>query len=518
MCKKLSPIAFLFIPSLAIIPIFLKIASDFHFGGLSLVYSFFLSALQPSLNSTVVLGSLRGLLVTLSIALVSSSISLTLGLFLGIFSSTHLWNCSNFPTYIANIIRTIFAIPRSIHEIIWGLFLLQIFGISSSIAITAISIPYSFLVARVVSDQIDSLNINSLTALRVSGVKALPAFLSCFIPSIAKFLLTYSTYILECTLRGATILGIFGLGGIGTELQLTIQSLQFNEMWTSLFILWFFITFLEQTLFKFRLEFKSSFELKIVYQYLFIVLTCPFLLGLLILFVLNIPVFDNIYFSSIGIPNILDVFNSFNPYYLANLILTTLTITFLATGISIGLPPLLISIFPYKNVLTAQTYLWSLLRVIPPPLTAMILMFIAGPSLAIASLALGIYNFGIMARFLNDNIKAQDKLVYTSLRVVGISHRLSWIYGLLSLRYKNYLAYSAYRADVILRETAMMGIVGGVGLGWQLKESLSSFNWSEVFLILIIYTLLTIIGENITAKIRSYWVEPVQQNASTFSP
>ena len=72
----------------------------------------------------------------------------------------------------------------------------------------------------------------------------------------------------------------------------------------------------------------------------------------------------------------------------------------------------------------------------------------------------------------------------------------------LSLQSTNYLTYSLYRIDVILRETIVVGTVGGVGLGWQLKESLSAFAWEEVLLITTAFIAITLISEALSEKLQ----------------
>ena len=56
---------------------------------------------------------------------------------------------------------------------------------------------------------------------------------------------------------------------------------------------------------------------------------------------------------------------------------------------------------------------------------------------------------------------------------------------------------------IIIRETAILGVIGSVGLGWQLQESLSSFAWDEVIIILFAYSSIAIVGELINGKIKS---------------
>ena len=88
------------------------------------------------------------------------------------------------------------------------------------------------------------------------------------------------------------------------------------------------------------------------------------------------------------------------------------------------------------------------------------------------------------------------------MKSLGISKKISWLLGLFSQQTKSYLAYCAYRSDIIIRETAIVGVIGSVGLGWQLQESLSSFAWQEVTIVLIAYSSIAIVGELINGKIK----------------
>ena len=80
------------------------------------------------------------------------------------------------------------------------------------------------------------------------------------------------------------------------------------------------------------------------------------------------------------------------------------------------------------------------------------------------------------------------------------------------------MAYAAYRTDVILRETAGIGLVGGAGLGWQLFESLSSFNWAEIMVLICVYCILTVTGEAITDRWRLNYLSNNKDQFHLFFP
>ncbi len=492
------------LPSLAVIPVLFEIGSSLHNGGIKILIKFFSAAFQPSLDSVVIQSSLRGLQITIATALISWAISILLGVSLGIVSSRIVWETFKSPNWISTLIRRFLAIPRSIHELVWGLLLLQVFGLSPWIAIVAISIPHSAMLARVLSDQLDALDQRALIAFKHGGVNPFSALITALLPQIIPILASCCGYRLECALRSATLLGVFGMGGIGVELQLTLQSLEFNEMWTALWMLGIVMIAIERAISFWRIRLLSSIQAQ---KQILIFLGAMFfvvVIGLIWLQQLDLDLLAVIQFHSIKFPSFIAIKDSILMLPLIELISKTLLITLLASGIAIGLPPLGMLFWQTRNSIELQSYIWSILRLIPPPLTALLLLLCTNPSVSVAALALGIHNIGVMGRFLKEGISNQDNNLFDAMIASGSSQQLAWLYGNLSVQSKSYLAYAAYRTDVLLRETAVVGVVGGVGLGWQLQESLSSFDWGQVTTITIVYSTLTLIGESFSDKLSEY--------------
>ena len=74
----------------------------------------------------------------------------------------------------------------------------------------------------------------------------------------------------------------------------------------------------------------------------------------------------------------------------------------LAAGIAIGLPPLVLLLSSCRLWRFCLGALWTLLRLIPPPLTVLLLLLSNRPTLAIGALALGLHNAGVMGRLLQE--------------------------------------------------------------------------------------------------------------------
>ena len=186
-----------------------------------------------------------------------------------------------------------------------------------------------------------------------------------------------------------------------------------------------------------------------------------------------------------------------------SLVGNTLLLTLLAAGLAVGVAPLLLLLVaPWRWGQSALQLLWALGRLWPPPLTALLLLFVLKPGVITAALALGFHNLGILGRLLLEGAQATGSGRQEALRCAGIGPRLALLYGRFSGLARSYLAYGAYRADVILRETVVVGLVAGTGLGSQLRESLSSFAFDQLAVLLLVYAALTLVGEDLSDRAR----------------
>ena len=170
-------------------------------------------------------------------AVLSWVISTAAGLILGLLCSQRVATLFGGSGRMSTVLKYLLTPLRALHELIWGLLLLQLFGLNGWVAVLAISLPYSALMARVVADQLDNRSSNAALALRNGGAPAGAILITAVLPEAANGLLSHSGHRLDCALRSAVLLGVFGLGGIGTDLALSLQSLRFQEVWSGLWLL-----------------------------------------------------------------------------------------------------------------------------------------------------------------------------------------------------------------------------------------------------------------------------------------
>jgi phosphonate transport system permease protein len=509
--SRLRPAAPLWplLPALVLLPLALLLPELLHGGGWDLVGQFALAALQPSLDPLVLGSVLGGLGVTVGIALLGWASSLALGLVLGIASSRVVWHTAWGRRWPAEVIRRLLALPRSIHELLWGLLLLQLLGLQPAVAVVAIVLPFGALVARVVSDQIDNLPLGGLEALRSAGASAPAALLTALGPPLLPQLLSYGGYRLECALRSATLLGVFGLGGLGTELRLTLQSLAFRELWSGLWVLLLTMLLLEAVISGLRrrwampLRFAEAAQ-PVGRQGQELLLAALTLLPLVVAVAWALGIHPGQLLQWQGLPP----FGTADWQAVAalpwpRLIGGTVLLTALAAAVAVGCAPLLLLLLaPWPWARMVLQGLWALGRLWPPPLTALLLLFVLEPGVVTGALALGFHNLGILGRLLLEAAAGAGSGAQQALAAGGSGPRLALLYGRFSPLARPYLAYGAYRADVILRESVVVGLVGATGLGSQLLEALSSFAWDQLGALVLVYAVLTLLGEDLSDRAR----------------
>lgn len=230
-------------------------------GGLELVKRFFSRAITPALRSEaqyvpdgtppLLFTAAHAAWQTLLFAGAAMSLAIPLGLLLGFLASSAWWAADSaqpgtlLPGRIRRAIapviyvgsRTLIALLRSIHEIIWAVLLLSAFGLSNFAAVLAIALPFSGVLAKIFSEMIDESPREPAHALRGAGAGPLQVFLFGLLPGALPDMVAYTFYRFECALRSSAILGFFGYPTLGYHIRQAFRSTDYGEVWTFLYAL-----------------------------------------------------------------------------------------------------------------------------------------------------------------------------------------------------------------------------------------------------------------------------------------
>ncbi|MFG6116053.1 PhnE/PtxC family ABC transporter permease [Halobacillus sp. MO56] len=194
--------------------------------------------LHPDFSLETLRLAFRSAWITLAYAVAGMTLAVLFGFVFGVLSSGILMPVRGASHYVVkNFFRGLLGFSRAIHELIWALLFVAATGISPFAAIFAIAIPYSGILGRVFSDIFTNVPEKPLHALRAIGATRLQQLLYGYLPFAAPDLVSYAFYRFECAIRSSAIMSFIGLGGLGFQIQLSMQDLNYDEVWTFLYFL-----------------------------------------------------------------------------------------------------------------------------------------------------------------------------------------------------------------------------------------------------------------------------------------
>lgn len=441
------------------------------------------------------------------------------------------------------LVRALLTMLRSVHEIVWGLIFVNIIGLDPLTAILAIAIPFGAITAKVYAEIVDELPRAPFQALLDSGVAPSKALLYTLLPQAARDFLAYGFYRIDCAIRAAAVLGMIGAGGLGFQIFLSLKTLKYEQVWT-----FFYALILLNGLFDFwsalvrrRLGSTATCsDLSYVVErqqaqsdgapgrqpgaaedwvlrgsLWFLVLLVPFA------FWYAAPTVGKL-FSPQSIEQLRYIAdNAWPPDFRGQsgaewwrLTRITLAITIVATAVG-GIGGLLLA-FPAANnfllpggimsggngmgwlaqgsrraVWVSARLFLLVTRSIPPPVWALLFLFLFYSGILTGALALGVYTVGVMGRLMAEVTENLDERPLTALKTQGASSSQIFFYGVIPSTLPRFIAYLLYRWEEIVRATVVIGLVGAGGLGRLLVDQLSSFDNQGVLATLLLLLALT---------------------------
>ncbi len=501
--------------------------------GWALAWRFIRAAAYPDFSSQMLQIAYEAALVTLAYAVIGTALSLLIGAIGGLISSERWWQVAAGgsrrarPIWLA--VRGAFAVPRAIHEAVWGLIFISVLGLDPLAAVLAIALPFGAITAKVFAEILDETPTEPLLTLTSAGVPPLRAMVYTLIPQAFPELLAYAFYRLECAIRAATILGLIGAGGLGFQVLLSLQSLRYEQMWTLFYALMLLsgATDLWSGLVRRQLQVAGRFD------------SCTtttshsaapvagrwMIRGSVLAVAALLPVCwwaIQVDVRTLVAPRTLTLIGSTaasawpprgGAALLAELVslsAQTLAMSVLAMLIA-GAGGLLLSFAaarpttagPARTVGVAVSRCALLLfRAVSEPVWALLALFVLFPGILPGAVGLGLYNLGIIGRLMADVLEHTDERPAQTLRAQGASAAQSHAYATLPQIMPRFLAYLLYRWDVCVRATVAVGLVGAGGLGRLLSDQLTRFDYRGVTTTLCCFLVLTFAVDLLSAGAR----------------
>lgn len=199
------------------------------------VYDFF----PPNLGYTSKV--LEALVETWNMALLSTTLSVIFALPLSFLAAANI----NKNKIFYQIVRVVLNIIRTIPELILAVLLVAFMGIGALSGIGALFIFSLGILAKLVSETIESIDPNPLEAIRATGANVFQVIRYAVIPQVLPQYTSYALYVLEINVRASVILGFVGAGGVGIILKQQTSLFNYGNVSTIILMTFIAVTIID---------------------------------------------------------------------------------------------------------------------------------------------------------------------------------------------------------------------------------------------------------------------------------
>jgi phosphonate transport system permease protein len=207
-----------------------------HSGGLTMLREMLGAALHPVLTRDLLAIALEASWRTVAYATTGVSLAIVL-LPCGIVASGVLVRQPGLRLLSSGLMRAVLGFLRAIHELVWALLFVAAIGLSPFAAVLALALPYAGILGRILAEMLQDVPPGPLASLRFAGAGEGKVLLYGRLPMAFPNMVSYALYRFECGIRSAAILSFVGLGGLGYQIQISLDDLKFSEVWTFVYCL-----------------------------------------------------------------------------------------------------------------------------------------------------------------------------------------------------------------------------------------------------------------------------------------
>ncbi len=175
----------------------------------------------------------RAAIVTLSIATVGTALAALFAMPFGVLAA------QNLPTFgpLRKFAQGLLNVCRSIHTLVFGLFLVGIVGLGPMAGILAIALHSFGTLGKLLAETIETIDLGPAYAIRSVGASRLQTVAWGIVPNLLPAWVSNILYVWEFNIRDSTVLGLVGAGGLGLLLTESLSLFQWGRLATLLILI-----------------------------------------------------------------------------------------------------------------------------------------------------------------------------------------------------------------------------------------------------------------------------------------
>ncbi|KZY87434.1 hypothetical protein A3743_14495 [Oleiphilus sp. HI0072] len=374
---------------------------------------------------------------------------------------------------------------------------------STLTGLLAIIIPFSGIFAKVYAEILEESDRAPNDALTHQAQGSFSAFLYARLAQAWPQVVSYTRYRLECGIRSSAILGFIGLPTLGFHLESFFSEGEYDQAAAVLYVFFFVIASLRfwshrrsllllllvaVVWLSTQLNLYLSTQTDLIWRFLSYDILPEPLKGAETLWQLEAWYATWDWASFLIQQQVAEgVWNT--------LLLTMISLV--GSGIlALVMYPFISPLFLNKGSRYLSHFLLVVLRSIPELMLVFVLLIMMGPSMVPAIVALSLHNGAIIAHLIGNasrNLKLrQDAPKGINLYSYEVTPRL----------YRPFLAFLFYRWEVILRESAILGILGVHTLGFYVDSAFEELRFDRALFLILVTALLNILVDTLSRGIR----------------
>ena len=175
----------------------------------------------------------KPLLDTINMATIGTALAIVIGVPLA-FLAAH--NTTPSRAFVRPVVLFIIVASRSINSLIWALILVIILGPGLLAGIMAIALRSVGFIAKLLYEAIEEIDPTQVEAVTATGASRPQVLGWSIVPQVMPAFAGISVFRWDINIREATVLGLVGAGGIGMQMQASINVLAWPQV-TMIFIL-----------------------------------------------------------------------------------------------------------------------------------------------------------------------------------------------------------------------------------------------------------------------------------------
>lgn len=181
------------------------------------------------------------LIETLQMAIVGSILGAILSLFIAFGAASNIA-----PKWLYYPCRWTMNIIRSLPDLVIALMFVSAVGLGPFAGILAMTIGSMGSIGKIFAEAMESVDRGPITAMEAVGASKRQIIQYAILPQAMPMLTSYSLLLFEGNVRGATIFGLVGAGGIGLELTTAMNRYEYGHLSAMVICIIVLVTIIDQ--------------------------------------------------------------------------------------------------------------------------------------------------------------------------------------------------------------------------------------------------------------------------------